>query len=67
MKSNVSPMFLTYFMMNWDEVGQEVTGQRCTECGRFLSKTEVVEDGKGQKYEGYVCHTDKRVTWLRVG
>ncbi len=66
MKSKVSPLYLTYFMLKWDEVGQEITQQKCTECGRFLSKTETVEDEKGQKYEGYVCHTDKRVTWIRL-
>ena len=59
-------MWLTYFMVKWDEVHQEPTDQKCTECGRPLEKTEIVEDDRGQRFEGYVCHSDKRVTWLRL-
>jgi len=66
MKSSISPMFLTYYMVRWDDVRQAPSEQKCTECGNPLSKTEVIEDEKGVKYEGYVCHADKRVTWLRV-
>ena len=53
-------------MVKWQEVQQQESGQKCTECGKPLSKTEVVEDEKGQKFEGYVCHDDKRVTWIRI-
>jgi len=67
MKSNVSPMWLTYYMVKWQEVQQQESGQMCTECGKLLNKTEVVEDEKGQKFEGFVCHDDKRVTWVRIG
>ncbi len=59
-------MWLTYFMVKWDEVKQETAGQRCSDCGRPLNRTEAVEDETGQKFEGYVCHADKRVTWVRV-
>lgn len=65
MKSNVSPMFLTYFMMKWDEVGQTPSDQKCTECGRAMMKTEAITDKDGRAFVGYVCHSDKRVTWLR--
>ncbi len=67
MKSEVSPMWLTYFMVKWEEVRQQETNQKCTDCGKSLSRTEVFEDGKGRKFEGYVCHKDRRVTWVRTG
>jgi len=66
MKSDVSPMFLTYYMLKWSEVEQHESDQKCTECGRPLKRTEPVTDKKGQRYEGYVCHADKRVTWMKV-
>jgi hypothetical protein len=59
-------MWLTYFMVKWEGVQQEPSEQKCTDCGKPLSKTEVVEDDIGQKFVGYVCHSDKRVTWLKV-
>jgi hypothetical protein len=67
MKSSVSPMFLTYFMVKWEEVEQHVTDQKCTECGRPLARTEKFEYEKGQNFEGYVCHNDKRVIWVKAG
>jgi hypothetical protein len=66
MKTDVSPMFLTYFMVKWGEVRETETDQKCTECGRPLMKTEIFTDQSGVNYEGYVCHSDKRITWLRV-
>jgi hypothetical protein len=53
-------------MVKWDDVKQEPSDQKCTECGKPLNRTEVVEDDKGQRFEGYVCHFDKRVTWIRI-
>ena len=67
LKTDVSPMFLTYHMVRWQEVEQVETDQRCQTCGAPLKKTEEVVDGKGNRYEGYVCHQDKQVTWVRVG
>jgi hypothetical protein len=66
MKTNVSPMFLTYFMMKWEDVEQHESSQRCTVCGKALMRTEVVKDEKGVSYEGFVCHADKQVTWVRL-
>jgi hypothetical protein len=66
-KSDVSPMWLTYFMVKWGDVKQEASDQKCTICGKLLKRTEKFEDSKGLAYEGYVCHTDKQVTWLRAG
>ena len=67
MKSSVSPMFLTYYMVKWDEIQQEESNQKCTECGLPLKRTEKVTDGKGLSYEGYVCHRDRSVTWVKIG
>ena len=54
-------------MMQWDDVKQEVCDQRCTICGRPMMKTELVTDKNGANYEGFVCHSDKQVTWVRAG
>ena len=67
MKTGVSPMFLTYYMVNWEEVTQHDSDQRCQTCGQLLKRTEEVVDKKGTRYEGYVCHTDSQVTWVRLG
>jgi hypothetical protein len=66
MKSSISPMFLTYYMVSWGEVKQTPSETKCTDCGRPLNRTEEFIDEKGLKYEGYVCHDDKRVTWIRI-
>ena len=66
MKTDVPPEFLTYFMVKWQVVEQHVWEQKCQICGRPLSRTEEVVDGKGNKYEGFVCHPDRQVTWVRV-
>jgi len=66
LKTKISPMWLTYFMMDWGEVKQEVSDQKCTVCGRPMMKTETMTDEKGRRYEGFVCHSDKQVTWLKV-
>ena len=65
LKSDVSPMWLTYYMVKWEDVKQEPTDQNCTLCGGPLSRTEKVFFGKESTYEGYVCHEDKQVTWVR--
>jgi hypothetical protein len=67
MKSDISPLYLTYFMVRWEEVEQAESDQKCTDCGHPLMKTEVVTSDKGGSFEGYVCHSDKRVTWVRTG
>lgn len=52
-------------MVKWEDVEQSASLQKCTDCGRTLNRTEPFVDEKGQSYVGYVCHTDKRVTWLK--
>ena len=66
MKSDISPMWLTYYMVKWEDVQQEQSDQKCTVCGQPLSRTEKVTDDKGTAYEGYVCHADKQVTWVKA-
>jgi hypothetical protein len=59
-------MWLTYFMVKWDEVEQRPSEQKCTLCGKSMMRTEPFADTKGTSYEGYVCHSDKQVTWVRA-
>ena len=65
--TDVSPMHMTYFMMNWDKVKQILSDQKCSQCGRTMNLVEQPLDYKGQKYHGYVCHTDKRLIWVKAG
>ena len=66
MKTKVSPMWLTYFMLKWDEVRQRESSQKCTLSGRPQMQTELITDEGGANYEGFVCHADRQVTWVRV-
>lgn len=66
MKTDVSPMWLTYYLVKWEDVKQYDTEQRCTDCGAQMKRTEPFTDGTGVSYEGYVCHKDRRVTWLKT-
>ena len=65
LKTDVSPMWLTYYMVDWGTVRQEGSEMKCTLCGLPLMKTETVTDGRGPGYVGYVCHADKQVTWVK--
>ena len=58
-------IYWTYYMMKWDKVAQEDSDQKCSECGRLMKKVEPAEDAKSQKYDGYVCHDDKRLIWVK--
>jgi hypothetical protein len=59
-------IFWTYFMIDWKKVEQTPSDQECSECGHPMSKAEEATDSKGQKFDCYVCHVDKRVIWLRA-
>jgi hypothetical protein len=65
-KIAISPIYLTYYMVKWDEVKQQNSNQRCLLCGSTMMQTELVTDTKGLNYVGYVCHEDKQVTWVRA-
>ena len=67
MRTKISPMWLTYFMMQWDEIKQVESDQKCNICGKPMMKTEAVIDEKGCKYVGFVCHSDRQVTWVKLG
>jgi len=32
-----------------------------------MNKVEPVMNAAGKKYDGYVCHVDKRVIWAKTG
>jgi hypothetical protein len=67
LKTSTPPELLTYFMVKWQDVKQHESDQKCQVCGRPLNRTEEVVDKKGHRYEGYVCHPDRQVTWVRIG
>jgi len=59
-------IFWTYFMMDWNKVRQTKSDHNCSECGAPMNKAEQAIDSKGQKFDCYVCHADKRVIWLKT-
>ena len=59
-------IFWTYYMINWDKVKQTPSDQKCSECGDKMNKAEQAVDSKGRAYDGYVCHRDKRLVWVRA-
>jgi hypothetical protein len=60
-------IYWTYFMISWEKVKQEVTSVKCACFGRPMNRGEPATDSKGQSYDFYVCHFDKRVVWVRSG
>ncbi len=60
-------IYWTYHMINWDKVTQTPSDQKCSECGKPMNKAEQAIDSKGHRYDGYVCHTEKRVIWVKSG
>jgi hypothetical protein len=63
--TTVSPLFLTYFMMNWGEVSQSPSSIKCLSCGAAMMSVEPVRDKKGVVFEGIVCHKCKTLLWNR--
>jgi ribosomal protein S27AE len=66
-RTEVSPMHMTYFMMNWDKEKQTSSNQKCSQCGKTMNLAEQSIDYRGKEYVGYVCHTDKRLIWVKAG
>ena len=58
-------IFWTYHMVNWKEAKQAPSGRKCVQCGGEMMVVGPVEDARGSKYEGLVCHSCKRVIWAR--
>lgn len=58
-------IYWTYYMIDWNKVKQEESGVKCADCGKPMKKTEPAVDAEGKSYDGYVCHSDKRVVWMK--
>jgi hypothetical protein len=58
-------IYWTYFMIDWEKVKQTPSDVKCSECGSPMCLAEPAIDAKGNRYDGYVCHTDKRVVWVK--
>jgi len=65
LKTSVSPLYLTYFMLDWAKVAQSPAQVRCMACSGPLVKAEPVRDSKGISFDGIVCHHCKSVIWSR--
>ena len=60
-------MYVTYFMVNWKEEKEDPSDQRCAQCGSNMGRVEA-SVGEGEAgYEGLVCHSCKRLVWVRKG
>jgi hypothetical protein len=58
-------IYMTYFMVDWNQISQTPSGQSCVQCGRQMARAGPVSDAKGDGYYGLVCHSCKRVIWAR--
>lgn len=63
--TDVSPIFLTYFMVDWEVAAQSPTDTDCISCGAKMMAVEPVTDKKGAAFGGLVCHKCKTVLWTR--
>ncbi len=61
------PIFWTYHMVAWAKWKQSPSDQKCVQCGGRMGRVEGASDKKGNHYDGLVCHTCKRVLWVRRG
>jgi len=64
-ETEISPLFLTYFMVEWSELKQERSATVCMKCGGAMMRVEPIRDKKGVVFEGLVCHNCKTVLWSR--
>ena len=58
-------IYWTYYMMDWGKAKQEPSGRNCMQCGGTMNLVEPMSDAKGASYDGYVCHKDKLLIWVR--
>ena len=58
-------IFWTYYMLDWKTVEQTPSGQKCVQCGGEMLRVGPMEDSKGKKYDGMVCHSCKLVLWVK--
>ena len=55
----------TYFMMDWKKAAQSPSDRSCQVCRGQMNIVEAMTDAKGTQYDGYVCHKDKVLVWVR--
>jgi hypothetical protein len=65
LKTSVSPLFLSYFMLDWTKVGQTPASPKCLQCGGAMMNAEPLRDKRGTVFDGLVCHHCKSVIWSR--
>jgi hypothetical protein len=65
MRIDVSPYYLTYYMLDWTKVKQFKSRVDCISCGGRMNRVEPARDKKGLEYEGTVCHKCKTVLWVK--
>ena len=58
-------MFVTYFMVNWEKEATVPSGRKCAECRREMGGLEAVVGSGEVEYEGLVCHSCKRLLWMK--
>jgi len=63
--TDISPLFLTYYMMDWGKLAQGPSPTRCMSCGGPMMSVEAVKDKKGVVFDGIVCHKCKTLLWSR--
>jgi hypothetical protein len=59
-------IFMTYYMVDWNSAEQEHSEMTCAQCGGRMNRVEPIVDAAGRKFDGYVCHVDKRVIWAKA-
>ncbi|MDG6915730.1 MAG: hypothetical protein JRM86_01030 [Nitrososphaerota archaeon] len=64
--TDVPPLFLTYFMVDWGEVAQSPSETDCLSCGGKMMAVERIRDKKGSAFDGIVCHGCKAVLWTKA-
>ena len=67
MDTDISPLFLTYFMVDWGKVSQAPSATNCFSCGEAMMSVEPVRYRKGAVFDGIVCHNCKSLLWTRKG
>jgi uncharacterized protein with PIN domain len=60
-------MFVTYYMVRWDEELQFSSREACAGCRNQMKRIEAEVGEKGLGYDGLVCHNCKRIVWVRNG
>lgn len=58
-------IYWTYFMIDWEKAKQEASDKLCQECGQMMNRVEPMSDQKGSTYDGYVCHKNKLLIWVK--